>query len=212
MKTYFDQTYIRNETVDGETGWTWINNETGIWNGPSREWEELFKKEYIELTKGKDCVVQAGGGLGMYPKLLSKIFKLVYTFEPDPLNFYCLVNNCQSDNIIKINGALGDRHKMVSVNRASMDNVGMHKVVDGGIIPQFMIDDLCLTHCDMILLDIEGYEANALAGATYTIDTFRPLIVCENGTKEIEDYLRFFYYKKLKQINADTFYIYDGKH
>ena len=212
MKKYIDTVYIRSESVDGVSDWTWIQNESGIWNGPSREWEEYFKKEITDLVPNKNCVVQAGGGLGMYPRLLSEIFNVVYTFEPDPLNFFCLVNNCQKDNIIKINGALGDRHKMVAVNRASMDNVGMHKVVENGIIPQFTIDDLKMEHCDLIMLDIEGYESYALAGAVATLDSFKPLVICENGTKEIEDYLRLFYYEKIKQLNADSFYKYTGKY
>lgn len=207
MKKFDAITYKRNEIVDGVSDWLWINGENGIWDGPSKEWMEHFKSEYISLTRDKNCVVQAGGGLGMYPKLLSSIFKLVYTFEPDPLNFHCLVNNCQEENIIKINGALGDVHKMVSVKRADMGNVGMHTVVDGGFIPQFTIDDLQLQHCDMILLDIEGYEINALKGAVRVIDTFKPLIVCENGNSTIDAYLKQFYYEKEKQINADSFYI-----
>lgn len=36
----------------------------------------------------KDVIIQAGGNAGYYVMQYAKIFNRVYTFEPDPINFF----------------------------------------------------------------------------------------------------------------------------
>lgn len=151
-------------------------------------------------------MVQAGGNCGLYPRLLADIFDSVYTFEPDPLNFFCLANNCQKDNIFKFQAALGDKHAMVQVNRLSMGNVGMHKVSENPAarVPQFTIDDLDLSSFDLLMLDIEGYELNALRGGIKSIEKFKPTIVVENNNKSIVDLLSPLGYRETEKSMMDT--------
>lgn len=178
---YADLTYIREETVDGIGPWTWIKTDSGAWEGPKSDWEEHHKTEYFRNVKKYDVCVQAGGCQGMYPRLLSELFQRVYTFEPDPLNFYCLTQNCQSDKIVKIQGALGNHNGMVNMDRSSMVNVGCHRVVPDGYIPQLQLDNFEFSSLDLLCLDVEGYEANILDGAFMTIRTHWPVITVENG-------------------------------
>lgn len=208
--SYQERLYQRDQNCHGITDWLWIKNETGVWEGPNSNWAahiELWMKQ----VKQKRVIVQAGGACGMYPRLFSQLFNTVYTFEPDPLNFHCLVNNCQADNVIKINAALGDCHKMIELERPAPTNVGMHKVAPQktGIIPQLMIDDLELPCCDMIQLDVESYEIHVLHGAKNTIEKHRPVISCENGNKEIESFLGSFGYRIIGVTHMDTCYIPD---
>lgn len=133
----------------------------------------------MKMVAGRDVVVQAGGNVGVWPKAFAKEFKAVYTFEPDYTNFRCLNLNCTESNIIKIQAALGERSGFVGLERQA-NNCGAHSVSGVGIIPTLRIDDLGLTACDLIQLDIEGYELNALKGAIQTITTFHPLIVVED--------------------------------
>lgn len=47
------------------------------------------------------------------------------------------------------------------------------------------IDSLNLDSCDVIHLDIEGYETNALRGAMKTIQKYKPLIVLETWDNDL---------------------------
>lgn len=135
-----------------------------------------------------NVVVQAGGRCGTYPILYSKIFKKVYTFEPEDLNFYCMKKNVTQNNIIMKQACLGETFKNVKVELPAKAtakkgiNIGTYQVAGEGNIAMITIDSLNLEECDLIHLDIEGYEGYALEGALTTINKFKPAICVEvNG-------------------------------
>lgn len=137
----------------------------------------------LKYTKETKVCVQAGGNVGVWPKHLSTIFDVVYTFEPNPENFNCLSRNCPEHNIVKFNAGLSNHHEMVTVkspNRELDHNCGAYQVHEGGYIPTLRIDDLNLPHCDLIYLDIEGYEYFAIQGALDTIQKYKPVIALED--------------------------------
>lgn len=144
---------------------------------------ELHKLSLIyQYVQGSQVCVQAGGNVGVFPRELIKRFEVVYTFEPDPENFNCLVKNCPEPNIVKFMAGLGDHHEMIQVgapDKAHEHNCGAYQILGEGIIPTLMIDDLDLPACDLIYLDIEGYEKFAVEGALETIACFEPVIVLE---------------------------------
>lgn len=123
--------------------------------------------------------VQAGGNCGIWPKALGEKFRAVYTFEPDPMNFRCLCANAPAENVFKFNAALGAVHEGVDMI-CRPDNTGAHRINGTGAIPTLRIDDLGLSACDLIYLDVEGYEMRALHGAEFTIFRHRPVIVIED--------------------------------
>lgn len=208
---YSQELKIRNDTVDGvELEWLWPKNDTGAWDGPKDDWITSHKAIYQKYVKNFDIVIQAGGNCGLYPKLFSKMFKVVYTFEPDPFNFHCLVNNCQDDNIIKFNCALGDKHMMMAVDRISKTNVGMNKMIEAenAYIPVLRLDDFNFPCVDLIQLDVEGFEINIFYGAKETIRIHNPIITCENGRPEMLETLKEINdkYEILDRSKADTVY------
>ena len=95
-------TKVIHEEIDGLGPWLWTKSDSGCWHIISQEWPNL-RNMWIKHIDSYNVCIQAGGCCGLYPKLFSEIFGRVYTFEPDPLSFHCLVNNCQSDNIFKYN-------------------------------------------------------------------------------------------------------------
>lgn len=134
-------------------------------------------------AKHRRSVVQAGGHVGIFPFELSNIFKRVYTFEPEHENFQCLVRNATAANIFPQRAALGaiNGGRKLTVQPR---NTGGHQMThDPGETPMLRIDDLGLADCDLLLLDLEGYEFFALLGATATIMRTRPLIIVEQNKK-----------------------------
>src|SRR5687767_12330423 len=90
MQTYENLTEIRDEEVLGLKPWVWIKGEEGVWGGPRNEFQGLHTLVLKHFNdRPKRVCIQAGGALGMYPRLWAKDFEQVFTFEPDPLNFYC---------------------------------------------------------------------------------------------------------------------------
>lgn len=132
----------------------------------------------LKHCRETDIAVQAGGNAGVWPAWLAERFTAVYTFEPDHENFRCLAQNVPG-NVICLQAALGFRRTCVDLYR-DHTNCGAYFVNGEGNIPTLRIDDLDLPGCDLIVLDIEGMEADALEGAMTTICRYRPVLMFED--------------------------------
>ena len=203
--------WAREKSVYLDTNGTYVS-DGGLWGGPKNDFEISHQFAVFKACKHFDVVVQAGGACGMYPRLLATKFKYVYTFEPHYLNFRCLVYNCPSIDIYKIQAALGNENKMVGLVCCDR-NYGEGKIIEGkgeiqGTIPMFKIDQLGLWKCDLIWLDIEGSERGALEGAVETIKKFRPTVVVENGHMYgIPDFMESLNYTHSDTSSADYIYV-----
>lgn len=174
-------TVVREQKVEGIGPWVWPATDEGAWLGPSQEFA-LIRDHMLPFVKERRLIVQAGGCCGMYPRLWSEIFPSVYTFEPAPLNWYCLVKNCPSENIVKFNAAIGEYQEKNWLALGHNSNVGTNRIQyeEGSLeIDMINLDSLNLPYCDAIQLDIEGYEPAALLGAARTIQTYMPVISLE---------------------------------
>lgn len=136
-------------------------------------------EESLKFVKNKGVCIQAGGNVGVWAKYLAEQFGVVYTFEPDPENFNCLCANVREHNVVKFNAGLADTHKMITVSEPGGNNCGAYQAHEGGFIPTLKVDDLNLPSCDLMYLDIEGYELFALQGAEQTIEKYYPVIALE---------------------------------
>jgi FkbM family methyltransferase len=176
--------------------------------------------EVFPLVKQKFVAIQAGGAMGMWAKRMSQVFDVVYTFEPTPQSFHCLNFNCPEENIIAFNAAIGDKAGMINMqfpehkkrSKTGKDNYGGFRCFPGGIVPTMRIDDLELPGCDLLFLDLEGYELFALKGAIKTIQKHKPVIVMEDKgcskafgyeKRMVEKYLWNHGYKTLKRFHGD---------
>lgn len=185
----------------------------------SREGFNDVPRQIARLVPKHNVLVQAGGNTGFYVKQYAEIFKTVYTFEPVPDLFRCLNKNVTTDNVIKIQACVGNKHELVDLKRESGNDAGSGNVSGPGKIPTFLIDDLNLPECDLIHLDVEGYEYNALRGARQTIQRCTPVVVLEHyapwlkrfntNLGEIESFLSSLRYTFRMDIHGDRVYTYD---
>jgi FkbM family methyltransferase len=148
-----------------------------------KEWNNKGKA-VVDMLPQHRTVVQAGGNLGVFPKGLAKYFDRVITFEPIQSNLECLVKNIDNiENIDVHNYALGAENTQASFKSTIQGNCGATQISfstqgDISVIP---LDSLELEDVDLLWLDVEGTEVEALNGAIETIERCRPIIVAENN-------------------------------
>jgi FkbM family methyltransferase len=207
------ETYIREDKVEGVGPWVWPLNDTGAWIGPAQEFGAI-RDHIFAATNKRHAVVQAGGCCGMYPRLWAEHFDWVYTFEPSPENWNCLVQNCPDPKIIKHNVALGEFKQEVLLKLSDPTNVGMSSILTAPQtepmttvkVPQIALDSLDI-YCDVIQWDLEGYEPVALLGAERTIRKSRPIICLESVDDIAKLLLADWGYRIASQTIYDTIFV-----
>jgi hypothetical protein len=93
-----------------------------------------------------------------------------------------------------------------------------HYVSAGNDLPVLTIDGWGLQECDLIALDVEGYEWPALKGAVETIVRCRPLLVIEtkgHGKRfgytdaEMNDWIQGLGYRLVERVGRDNVWAHD---
>lgn len=141
----------------------------------------------LSIVKRREFVLQAGGNAGFYPLSLAAHFGHVLTYEPDAANFECLVRN-RADrdvrNVVARNKALGEADQTVGLSRVD-GNSGTGFVSGPGDVAMETIDSLHLLRCDLLWLDVNGYELQVLAGADFMLARLKPVVViAETSTSD----------------------------
>lgn len=158
------QLWLPEESVKMDRCWRFIKrNETDLDAG-------------IAWTKKRGIAIQAGGHIGIFPNYLSDHFKEVFTFEPDPSLFACLLKNARP-------GVLAWPNALASfVGRGSFrPGVGgrgaLHE--SGELVVKILTIDSLDTRVNFIHLDVEGAEVEVLRGAHETICRDSPTLQLE---------------------------------
>lgn len=169
--------------------WIWPAADVNGWEGQNNFLD--LREQIKPFLKGNGVMVQAGGNCGLVVSTFAELFDRIYTFEPEPLNFYCLTQNVSATNVIKLQACLGETSRFVEVQPLQahcVDVGGFHVDVKPGVIPMFTIDSLNLDKCDLIQLDIEGYEYNTLLGGVNTIQKYKPVLCIEVAEEYLNRY------------------------
>lgn len=164
------------EKTENREGWTWPIDDVSCWNYMLSH--PTLPQLISSHVNDKKVCVQAGGNMGYYVKQYASLFDNVYTFEPEPINFFCLNQNIQEENVFKYQACIGYERNLVDL-KIKLKNRGKNYVNGVGKIPTLRIDDLNLTTCSLIHLDIEGFEYFALQGAVNTIKKCKPVVALE---------------------------------
>lgn len=150
-----------------------------------REVNDL-ETDILPLTEGRRTVIQAGANIGIWPVELAIHFARVLCVEPDEENHAALLMNLDERlspadraRVMAYRGAFGARASTGAMDRFDRHNIGAHRVKDGAEFSIMRIDSFGITDCDLLCLDVEGYEHFAVQGAERTIKTSWPTIVLE---------------------------------
>jgi FkbM family methyltransferase len=177
---------------------SWSDREQWLWPAKDKELLRVFEQVadvdvIMKHVKQRRTCIQAGGACGIWPLRFSMFFDTVYTFEPSPDTFQCLNHNCDAVNVYRYQAGLFSRAGFsgMSNHRKDERNWGA-KFIDvnkNGAIPLMRIDNFKFDQVDLIQLDIEGSELDALKGCKKTIERCRPVIVIEEKPlKHLEDF------------------------
>ena len=201
------------ELTEIREGWVWPKDDVRCWRCFQRSFN--LPQTILKYVDHKKICVQAGGNTGVYVKQFADVFETVHTFEPEPLNFYCLTENLKEyNNVVKHNAFVGQKNKqpasIVRFDTKKDPNTGKFKIgEETGMIPVMSIDDLDLQSCELIQLDVEGAEYNALLGAVETIKNFKPVICLEwfENQQKLSELLTAFNYKEILDLRSDRIFI-----
>ena len=200
---------MRDVKIEGVDQFLWPTKDFNAFHWPMQDWIQ-GRAFFMEFVKERDTVVQAGGCCGMYPRFYKNYFRTVYTFEPDPINFHCLTHNCTGPGYKIFNAALGAENKMVSMDPPTAPgeeyNVGVYTINETpGKINMLTLDSLDIPRCDLLHLDLEEYETNALKGAVNLIEKFNPVIIVERQSGR--EFLESIGYNLRYKLSMDSIFV-----
>lgn len=185
------------------------------WPSYTKSNEKAYTLKHVQMLEitltfcnQRRTAVQAGGSIGYWPARLAKDFDRVITFEPETEILGCLKKNLASFKNVEVRGeALGAEKRKCSIQ---VSGFGSHFILPGKNIEMVRLDDLDIRDVDLIQLDVEGYEANALEGGELLVDRYRPIIQVEILKPEISHGLLNFFeshrYKLVHQFTRDYIY------
>lgn len=163
----------------------------------------------IAMCHSRGVVVQAGGHLGFWPVILASNFRQVITFEADPVNIPHLIENTKAlANVTVVGSALWSSQTQLAVKHNPRDT-SRSQVSLGSGPTAVTIDGMALPDCDLICLDVEGAEMEALKGARDTLSRSHPVVLLEGHKRrqEYEQYLSLFGYRFSCRIGADVLFV-----
>ena len=143
-----------------------------------------------------DRVVEAGANVGAHTLALSRIVGAggrVVAFEPQPLMHRLLAANLAlagAANVEARGEALGSAPGTLHVPPVDYGATGNFGGValtgdgSGTAVRVRCIDELELTRCDLVKVDVEGMERDVVEGARDTIRRHRPVLYVENDRRE----------------------------
>jgi len=160
------------------------------------EFSWLERELFEQIVHPGQVVVEAGANIGAHTVGLSKMVGpsgVVLAFEPLRIVFQTLCANLalnQCANVGAFHEALGASDGEIlapAPNPALRKNFGgftLRGVSHGDKVRLRRLDSLDLAACHFLKIDVEGMEAEVLAGARNTILNCRPTLYLENDRPE----------------------------
>ena len=153
---------------------------------------ELFR----QVIRPGWTVVEIGANIGAHTVFLAKAtgsLGRVLAFEPQRVIFQVLCANLVLNGLSHVetfHAAAGREPGTITVPRLdytarqNFGGVSLGSHAAGEAVQQMTIDGLKLPACHLLKIDVEGMEADVLAGAEQTIRRWRPVLYVENDRPE----------------------------
>jgi FkbM family methyltransferase len=161
-----------------------------IENGFEPEMVSLFRT----VAEGSDVIVDAGANIGCSAILFGQLAKEVYAYEPSASTFSFLSRNVTRSgrkNIylrnIGLGAASGESTLTFSPTNRSGGFVSNQTQASTGhtvesIVIRALDDELKLPgerSLDFLKIDVEGFEANVIRGASRSLTQYKPVVILE---------------------------------
>lgn len=160
------------------------------------EYSEAEIALFDQIIQEGQVVIDVGANIGAYTLFFAQKVGLkgsVHAFEPQRLVYQTLCANMAINSITNAfchNAALGSTRGVITVPEIAPWNIynfggmalGTHQ--EGTCVPLFQLEDLNLTTCHFIKIDVEGMELDVLKGGKNLLQTCRPVLYVENDREE----------------------------
>jgi len=165
----------------------------------------------VSLCGRRRTCVQAGAHAGLWARKLAGLFDVVMAFEPEQMLYACAVRNLSAQaNVFVHPTALSD-----STGDAAMRpsvSAGSWRLEPGGsaTASTVRLDELGLDDVDVVFLDVEGHERQALEGAIDTVRRCRPVLQVEmlpRARASIEEFMAREGYGLAARAGKDEVYV-----
>jgi FkbM family methyltransferase len=136
--------------------------------------------------------LDVGANIGNHALFLAGLFEEVLAFEPNRRTFRLLELNAElRPNVRVFQLGLSDRAAELPARMDAL-NVGGARIVAAGeadtTFRVVRLDDFLAdrpgVHVDFVKMDVEGHEAQALAGAEETLSRHRPMLALEMNVRQ----------------------------
>ena len=176
----------------------WIREQGLLMTGPTLLSYLVGEQQWIiaetpqARIKQGDIVIDAGAHVGVFSdRALREGASKVVAFEPDPIQIECLRRNFASEieagKFVLVDKAVWNDVRTITL-RVGENNSGMSSLVHARTGAEvevetttidIVVDELRLPRVDVLKLDIEGAEREALAGAAATLKRSRPRLLID---------------------------------
>lgn len=184
-----------------------------------------------ETVKEINYVVDVGANMGATALMFHTAFPnaRVLALEPMPMNWDCLIHNTKDFPAIEclkmaagrergyIDLALPDKEQRPDIDSDLEGNSGLFSMFGNGprreSVKANKLDDIVNGKVDLLKIDVEGAEAEVLAGATRIMDEDRPIMFIEirqanmdmagHTLDDFDQYFKWLKYKRLGDYLED---------
>lgn len=182
-------------------------------------WEYHLQDFYARIIKEDDIIIDAGANIGYLTVQFAKLAKKVYSFEPQPYIFNMLCSNILFNDLNhKVDhyrlglGNSKERRQLWSIENEEFEHVWNYggrgiewedsyykptgEVREEDQIEVTTLDSFKIDKCDLLKLDVQGFEWQLLQGGKNTIESNLPIILLESAPersdndKKVLEYLK----------------------